>query len=167
MLKHVRYSVTILIVALLAACQTVPPQPAFSAAQVAALESAGFQRNDGNYTLGLNNRVLFGFDSSTLKPDTLVSLGELAANLSRVGIGGARVEGHADAQGEAEYNRALSERRAIAVKDALVAGGLDDARMRTFGAGEDDPIASNDTEEGRSQNRRVVILVTPQDAMGL
>ncbi|MFN7157359.1 MAG: OmpA family protein, partial [Erythrobacter cryptus] len=78
---------------------------------------------------------------------------------------GAAIEGHASAEGSAEYNLRLSQRRAEAVRDALVAGGLQAGRMRVLALGESDPIASNDDPEGRIQNRRVVIIVTPGDAL--
>lgn len=151
---------------LLAGCQTVPAAP-FSAAQVAALESRGFRQQDGNYLLGLQNKVLFGFDSSDLQADTRAMLGELGRELAAVGIRSAAVEGHASAEGDAAYNQKLSERRAEAVRQALVSGGLADAGMRVRGMGALDPVAPNDSEEGRQQNRRVVIVVTPADAAPL
>jgi OOP family OmpA-OmpF porin len=151
---------------LLASCQTVPPAP-FSAAQMAALEGNGFRKDGENYFLGLGNKVLFDFDSSTLKPETGDTLAGLGATLIEVGIRGASVEGHASAEGRADYNLALSERRATSVRDALVRGGLVPHLMRVRGQGATDPVASNDTEEGREQNRRVVIIVTPADAISL
>lgn len=151
---------------LLAGCQTMPAAP-FSSEQVAVLEGKGFRQVDGNYLLGLQNKVLFGFDSSDLQTDTRAMLGELGRELSAVGIRGAMVEGHSSAEGSADYNLKLSERRAQAVRQALVLGGLSDAGMRVRGVGALDPIAPNDSEEGRQQNRRVVIVVTPADAMPL
>jgi OOP family OmpA-OmpF porin len=63
------------------------------------------------------------------------------------------------------HNLRLSERRAGAVRDALAIGGLDRARMGVRGVGALDPVASNDDEAGRRQNRRVVIIVTPLDTL--
>lgn len=150
----------------LTGCQTMPAAP-FSAEQVTMLESKGFRQQDGNYLLGLQNKVLFAFDSSDLQGETRDMLGELGRELAAVGIRSAGVEGHASAEGEADYNQKLSERRAEAVRRALVAGGLSDAAMRVRGVGALDPIAPNDSEEGRQQNRRVVIVVTPADAISL
>jgi outer membrane protein OmpA-like peptidoglycan-associated protein len=68
------------------------------------------------------------------------------------------VEGHADSVGSDAYNQTLSEKRAVAVKNYLVGAGIDGARISTVGYGESKPIASNDTAEGRAQNRRAEII---------
>ena len=65
------------------------------------------------------------------------------------------VQGHTDSKGPETYNQMLSEKRAIAVKAYLVKEGIDSGRIEVKGYGESDPIASNDTEEGRKKNRRV------------
>ena len=69
------------------------------------------------------------------------------------------VEGHTDSSGAADYNQRLSERRARAVKDYLVARGVSAARISTVGLGESMPVGDNETEEGRARNRRVVLRV--------
>jgi len=69
------------------------------------------------------------------------------------------VEGHTDAQGSAEYNQGLSERRAASVRSFLVGAGVDGARLTSVGVGEERPIATNDTAEGRQRNRRVELRV--------
>lgn len=148
----------------LAACQTIPA-PGFSAAQRKVLERNGFVAGEEGYLLSINNRLLFGYDSSEIEPPKQAMLRDLARQLAEVGISGAAIEGHASAEGSAEYNLRLSQRRAEAVRDALVAGGLQAGRMRVLALGESDPIASNDDPEGRIQNRRVVIIVTPGDAL--
>lgn len=150
----------------LTGCQTVPSSP-YTAAQVEALERSGFSADGDNYLHGLQNKVLFGFDSSTLQGDTQLMLANLGRSLATVGIRSAGVDGHASAEGDAEYNQKLSERRADAVREALVQGGLTGAAMRVRGVGALDPVAPNDSEEGRLQNRRVVIIVTPADTMPL
>ncbi len=66
-----------------------------------------------------------------------------------------RIEGHASSEGEDDYNKDLSDRRAKAVMDFLVNAGIAEDRMESIGYGEERPIASNDTEEGREKNRRV------------
>jgi OOP family OmpA-OmpF porin len=151
---------------LVGSCQTMPDS-AFSEEQIGVMTRFGFREEGGNYSLGLNNRVLFAFDDATLSDETTVMLRELGSSLSGVGVRSATIEGHADAVGDADYNRALSLRRATAVMQGLVAGGMDSGSMRVHGLGADDPVSPNDTDEGRSQNRRVVIIVTPLDAISL
>jgi len=68
------------------------------------------------------------------------------------------VEGHTDAIGTDQYNEGLSQRRADSVKGYLVGGGVAEPRIETHGYGESQPIASNDTDEGRSLNRRVELV---------
>ncbi len=158
------WAAAIAVATLSSACQTVPENAGFGPRQIEALEEAGFAEDDGSYYLGLENRVLFAFDRSDLKPETEAMLSRLANALVSVGVVGAMIQGHTDSVGDDEYNRRLSLLRAEAVKIALVRHGMARERIRTWGAGKDDPIASNDTEAGRSQNRRVVIVVTPSDA---
>ncbi|WEK46781.1 MAG: OmpA family protein [Candidatus Andeanibacterium colombiense] len=150
----------------LAGCQTAPGPTGdgFSRHQAAALEARGFTRVGRNYELGLNNRVLFYVDKSDLLPGTDKMLEELTVALVDIGIGGVSVEGHADSTGSNEYNRVLSGKRAESVKAQMVHSGMPDGRVRVVALGEADPVARNDTEEGRAQNRRVVIVVAPEDA---
>ncbi|MEX0914268.1 MAG: OmpA family protein, partial [Wenzhouxiangellaceae bacterium] len=70
-----------------------------------------------------------------------------------------RIEGHTDSTGPAALNLRLSEARANAVNDALIERGIDAARLKAVGMGEDFPIATNQTEEGRASNRRVDVIV--------
>jgi outer membrane protein OmpA-like peptidoglycan-associated protein len=70
------------------------------------------------------------------------------------------VVGHTDSRGRDAYNQALSERRAASVKDYLVAGGFPAGQIGTVGMGETQPVADNDTDEGRAKNRRVVITAS-------
>jgi OOP family OmpA-OmpF porin len=150
--------------ALLAACATVPAKPSFSKIQVAAMTELGFKPAGENYELGLEDRVLFEVDKSELNAEANAVLGRISGALLKVGIRGASVFGHTDGTGSADYNLALSQRRAASVKAGLAAAGMDPARVRDQGLGETQPIASNDTDTGRAQNRRVVIVVSPEDA---
>ncbi len=158
---------TAALLAMLAACATVPPKPGFSKQQVAVLTENGFKLDGENYELGLADRVLFDVDKSDLKPDMTDTLTKLTKALTGVGIHGATVEGHTDSTGSDEYNQALSERRAQAVKAQFAANGMNAAEVVAVGKGEADPIADNATDEGRAENRRVVIVVTPVNAMAL
>lgn len=159
-----RNGFTLAVLALLAACATVPDKAGFNKAQVAAMTGIGFKPAGENYELGLEDRVLFQVDKSDLGPEASAVLGRIADTLLAVGIRGAAVAGHTDASGSAEYNLALSERRAASVKAGLVGASMDPARIAARGLGESQPIATNDSEEGRAQNRRVVIVVSPEDA---
>jgi outer membrane protein OmpA-like peptidoglycan-associated protein len=150
--------------AALAACQTVPNKLGFSKQQVATLSAEGFKPVEENYELGLDDRVLFEVDKSELSGEALGILGRLTKVLLGVGIHGAGVEGHTDSTGSDDYNQALSERRAASVKAQIVSTGMAEPEVRAVGLGETQPVESNDTPEGRTENRRVVIVVTPVDA---
>jgi outer membrane protein OmpA-like peptidoglycan-associated protein len=102
----------------------------------------------------------FDYDSDAIRPASRPLIERLHAGLS--GESAARIEivGHASSEGAAEYNRDLSQRRAQSVVAALAALGLDAARLSATGRGEDEPIASNDDEAGRSLNRRVEVRCT-------
>jgi outer membrane protein OmpA-like peptidoglycan-associated protein len=106
--------------------------------------------------------ILFAVDSTTIRPDLRDDLAALAANLQRYPDTTVDVVGHTDNTGTASYNQNLSQRRAQAVTNVLMANGVAPARLRAIGRGEDAPIASNLTEEGRAQNRRVEIIIRPR-----
>jgi len=146
-----------------AACQTVTTD-SFSSRQVQTLEEAGFvEQPDGRYLLGISDRLLFHFDSSELQPGKAAILQDVATTLRAIGLEGAQIVGHTDDQGPDAYNLGLSQRRATAVKEMLVQLGLSEGRTRAAGAGETDPIESNETDAGRAQNRRVEVIVGPED----
>ncbi|ETI65424.1 cell envelope biogenesis protein OmpA [Sphingobium sp. C100] len=149
----------------LAACQTVQPQrPAgFTARQVAALKQQGFEPAGEDWQFGMADRLLFAVEESALIADQRVAIGRISAALVAVDIRGARVEGHTDSTGAASYNEALSLRRAGAVADALVEGGMARPAMRVVGMGARVPVESNRSADGRRENRRVVIIVSPAD----
>jgi outer membrane protein OmpA-like peptidoglycan-associated protein len=105
--------------------------------------------------------ILFAVDSSAVSGTAQGDLGILADNLGRNPRSSVQVIGHTDNTGSAAYNQALSEQRAGAVTSVLMRNGVPASRLRTIGRGEDQPIASNLTPEGRSQNRRVDIVIVP------
>jgi outer membrane protein OmpA-like peptidoglycan-associated protein len=102
--------------------------------------------------------VLFDTGQATLKPGAGLVIGRLAAFLNANPQTKIMIEGHTDSRGSDEYNEALSERRARAVADALGERGVAQDSVRTRGRGKAYPVASNDTPEGRQQNRRVEII---------
>lgn len=100
--------------------------------------------------------VYFGFDLSTLSPQTRAALTRVAAAL-RTTTGDIRVEGHADERGTREYNIALGERRAKTAADFLILQGVSASRIETISYGEERPAANGTGERVWSQNRRVEI----------
>jgi outer membrane protein OmpA-like peptidoglycan-associated protein len=104
--------------------------------------------------------VLFDFDKATIRPDAAQALGKLATVIRGFPSAQVLLEGHTDSVGNDAYNQSLSERRADAVKTWLVGKeALDAGRLRTQGFGESKPVASNDTDQGRQKNRRVVAVI--------
>lgn len=146
---------------LLAACQSVPAPRGFNPEQVAALKAEGFAQTELGWELTLNERLLFASNESTLEPDQIERLGRLARNLASVGIFTARVEGHTDSTGSTKYNQRLSRARAVAVAAPLQANGMRFSADQIIGRGETTPISPNSTVEGRQDNRRVVVIITP------
>jgi OOP family OmpA-OmpF porin len=105
-------------------------------------------------------KVLFAFDSAELTPTSIEELERVVKFMNDVPFATAKIDGYTDSTGPAAYNLKLSDRRAKAVFDYLTSRGVDPARLKSQGFGEADPIASNDTEEGRAQNRRVMLIRT-------
>jgi outer membrane protein OmpA-like peptidoglycan-associated protein len=101
----------------------------------------------------------FGSGQAQLTAKAAASVQALGMYLTTLGAGGVQVLGHTDSQGEAEANRALSQRRADAVRAALAAAGYSRNRITAQGQGEDAPVADNTTAAGRAKNRRVEIVI--------
>lgn len=105
--------------------------------------------------------ITFDFNSYAIRPEFQATLNEVARTLAAYPQTYVDVLGHTDSVGTDEYNQRLSEQRALSVADYLAAQGVTQARIATRGYGETMPIASNDTDVGRAQNRRVEIKVVP------
>ena len=103
--------------------------------------------------------TLFDFDKAVIKPAGKAALDGLVAELSKVNVETIIAVGHTDAIGTDAYNQSLSLRRVEAVKAYLVSKGVPTGQIKTEGRGESQPVASNQTREGRAQNRRVQIEV--------
>lgn len=103
--------------------------------------------------------VLFGFDESDLKPSAKPTLNELARFLKQHSDTQTVINGYTDSVGSKAYNQRLSQARAQSVASALEQRGVDSDRLTTRGHGESNPIATNDTEEGRTKNRRVEFVI--------
>ena len=105
--------------------------------------------------------ILFDTDSATLTGSMTNDLRAIAGSINNYPNTTVNVVGHADNTGAAAYNQSLSEARARSVASVLTSAGVSPARIRSIGRGEDAPVASNLTAEGRRQNRRVEIIITP------
>lgn len=103
--------------------------------------------------------VEFDFDKSTIKKGYYQDIDNLAQVMKDYPDINVVIEGHTDSVGTAAYNKKLSQRRAEAVKKYMVEKGIDVNRLKAQGFGEEKPIASNETKEGRRQNRRVEAAV--------
>lgn len=111
------------------------------------------------------NMVNFGFDSSNLTSSAKTNLDKLAQVLKNNPDTNINIYGYTDSKGSDAYNLSLSERRANAVKSYLVSKGISSSRIFAMGRGENDPVASNDTEAGRAENRRVEFAITANEEM--
>lgn len=111
------------------------------------------------------NMVNFAFDKSDLQPLAKANLDKLAEVLINNPDTNINIYGYTDSKGTDEYNLSLSDRRAASVKAYLISKGIASSRMNTMGMGEASPIASNDTEAGRAQNRRVEFAITANEKM--
>lgn len=118
-------------------------------------------RDGDNITLSMPGAITFGFDSAEVQPRFLSVLDTLSDTLNEYNQTVIEIAGHTDSTGSPEYNQGLSERRATAVDSYLGNRGVMRDRTLVVGAGQTHPIASNATESGRAQNRRVEITLVP------
>jgi len=116
---------------------------------------------DDSLKVTLSSEVSFDFDSAQIKHGFAASLDKLADILKKYDKTVVHVVGHTDSVGSDSYNQQLSERRARAVAEYLIARGVDPARVHIEGRGEREPRATNATEAGRQLNRRVEIFLKP------
>lgn len=161
MLSTTRVLFMTLLVALLAlgGCQTPPPK-GLTPAQVAVLKQQGFELTDEGWAFGLSGKVLFGSDVETLNQPSSEIVQRIGKALLGVGIERVRVDGHTDGSGKEAYNQQLSLRRAKSVAAVLTAVGMKEENIQLRGLGSSQPVASNDTAAGRTENRRVSIVVS-------
>lgn len=111
--------------------------------------------------VNLPDGVTFDVASYTLKPEFRTTLDQIAANLNQYPNSLIDVYGHTDSTGSDAYNQTLSQNRAATVGNYLSSRGVAPSRIRTQGFGETMPVASNDTIDGRTRNRRVEIKIVP------
>src|SRR5512143_199028 len=116
---------------------------------------------DNSIRLDMPSEVLFDFDSAAIKPSFAPSLGKVANVLQQYPDTTIKVVGHTDSIGSDQYNLGLSQRRAQSVANYLASQGVASQRLTTEGMGKQNPRASNATEAGRQQNRRVEMFIQP------
>ncbi|MEC9292517.1 MAG: OmpA family protein [Pseudomonadota bacterium] len=119
------------------------------------------ERQGDNILLNMPNSITFDFNKAQVKPDFYGVIRNISDVLNGYPSTYVDVIGHTDSVGSEDYNEALSFRRAQAVSDIMMGDGVLGSRLVVRGMGERLPVASNDTQEGRAQNRRVEILIAP------
>jgi outer membrane protein OmpA-like peptidoglycan-associated protein len=129
------------------------------------LGDAEVRREGEGIVVVFKEQVLFGFDRSDLSAQARTNLDKLNNVLKKYPDTDILILGHTDSKGSDTYNQDLSQRRASSVATYLNGTGIVNSRISTKGMGENDPIATNDTEEGRSLNRRVEFVITANAKM--
>jgi len=123
------------------------------------IEGAKVERVGEGIKITFNSGILFDINKANLKDYSRTELTKLATILNKYDDTNILLAGHTDATGSDEYNLELSQRRAHSVADYLVVQDVNSERFSVHGYGESDPVATNDTEGGRAQNRRVEIAI--------
>lgn len=123
------------------------------------IPDADVERVGEGIQITFDSGILFDFDSSQLRPTARQNLSELAASLQKYPNTDVLIVGHTDSRGSDSYNQSLSERRASSAATYLIQQGVPRSRITTLGKGEREPVASNDSDYGRQQNRRVEIAI--------
>ena len=113
----------------------------------------------GNIDLVMPGSITFSFDSATLNSSFKPTLDKLASTMNQYNQNTITIAGHTDSQGSASYNMGLSRDRAYSVANYLTARGVASNRINVVAYGESRPVATNNTESGRQQNRRVELTV--------
>lgn len=129
---------------------------------LAASEAAAVKREGDLLAITLKGDVGFDLDSDVVRPGLYNELDRIAQIMVKYPQTSILVEGHTDSTGSETYNQQLSERRASSVTSLLVQRGVDAQRINIIGYGESQPVATNDTPEGRQMNRRVEIRINPK-----
>ncbi|HLP37778.1 OmpA family protein [Lacibacter sp.] len=127
--------------------------------------NAKVERVGEGINIEFESKVLFDYDQSGLKTEAKTSLNEFVTILKKFPDTNIEIQGHTDNKGSDAYNDALSQRRANAVMVYLIDRGIANSRMNPRAMGENHPKYTNETEEGRAQNRRVEFLITANEKM--
>lgn len=126
---------------------------------------AKVERVGEGIVVDFSEKILFAYNKSALNQKATTNLNSLVKILDEYPDTNIEIQGHTDSKGSDDYNMRLSERRASEVASYLRTRGVAGPRMLTKGYGETAPVAENDSEDGRSQNRRVTFLITANEKM--
>jgi outer membrane protein OmpA-like peptidoglycan-associated protein len=123
------------------------------------IDGATVQQTEQGLLITLKSELLFEFDSDEVQPKPVITISEIADLVKSQPNHNILVEGYTDNTGDDDYNVDLSQRRADSVRAILIQQGVDPVRIKAYGFGEMQPLASNDTSEGRQLNRRVEVTI--------
>lgn len=123
------------------------------------LDGVTIQRVEEGIAVSFDSGLLFGFDSAELRETSKENLRKLAEIMADDDETNLMIVGHTDATGDEDYNLGLSERRAESAANYIATQGLSSSRIEIEGRGEYEPIADNDTEAGRQENRRIEVAI--------
>jgi len=162
-----RFLCMVAAVSLLAACSSDEPKKAEQAAvatppaasKPAPMTESLVPGSQADFVKNVGDRVFFDYDKSSLKPEGKDQLTKWVAFLKKYPNDQLLVEGHTDERGTREYNLALGEKRANAVKEFLVANGVETARLKTVSYGKERPAVLGSNEAAYAQNRRAVGVI--------
>ncbi len=129
------------------------------------IDGAKIERVGEGIKITFDSGILFDVNKATLKPVAMDNLNKLAQILNKYPDTNILIEGHTDATGSEEYNLELSEKRAQSVSNYLASLNVDPTRFTIMGYGESQPIATNETVEGRAQNRRVDLAIMANEKL--
>jgi peptidoglycan-associated lipoprotein len=158
-------------VLLLAACESTPENTGMagsggggSGSGMSTTQQGPRPGTNEDHVANVGDRVFFDTDRSTIRPDGRATLDKQSTWLKKYPSTTITIEGHADERGTREYNLALGNRRATAVKNYLVATGINPNRITTISYGKERPAVVGSNEQAWAQNRRAVTVVTSSQA---
>lgn len=130
----------------------------------ASIKGARVERVGEGIQVTFDSGLLFAYDSDVVQPAAQTNLTELARSLNKYPDSQLLIVGHTDNAGSDSYNQGLSQRRADAAAAYLGTQGVARSRIQTSGKGESEPVATNDSDAGRQQNRRVEVAIFASEA---
>ena len=129
------------------------------------IPGARVERVGEGIVVTFDSGLLFAYDSDAIQGNARTNLQNLAESLGKYGDTDVLIVGHTDAMGSDNYNQSLSQRRAAAAANFLASNGVARDRVQTAGRGESEPIENNETAEGRTQNRRVEVVIVANEKL--